>query len=210
MPVSPGETTRSRVEYIEDAQSEGRVDRKYRELLPSASLRWDLSDADRINLSLARTVKRPNFNELVPALLDGEFGDNDYIGIFDDVAQALAYAADPGGYTAPNWPLVSLDNAELRAAVEDRFDVVPLSDGLALRPKSRMPGVRLIATGADLAKLCRLIGREYEPEITVRKHEPEKAVRKQKSEITVRKQVIKEEIQTDELLSFDQAYRPRI
>lgn len=74
------ETTRSRVEYIEDAQSEGRVDRKYRELLPSASLRWDLSDADRINLSLARTVKRPNFNELVPALLDGEFGDNDYIG----------------------------------------------------------------------------------------------------------------------------------
>ena len=74
------ETTRSRVEYIEDAQSEGRVDRKYRELLPSASLRWDLTGADRINLSLARTVKRPNFNELVPALLAGEFGDNDYIG----------------------------------------------------------------------------------------------------------------------------------
>ncbi len=33
-----------------------------------------------------------------------------------DVAQALAYASNPAGYTAPNWPLVSLDNAELRAA----------------------------------------------------------------------------------------------
>jgi serine protease len=33
-----------------------------------------------------------------------------------DVAQALTYAANPGSYTAPNWPLVSLDTAELRAA----------------------------------------------------------------------------------------------
>ncbi len=74
------ETTRSDVEYIEDGQSGGRVGKKYRELLPSASLRWDISEADRINLSLARTVKRPNFNELLPARLDGEFGDNDYIG----------------------------------------------------------------------------------------------------------------------------------
>jgi len=38
----------------------------------------------------------------------------------------------------------SADERALRSAVEDRFDVVPLSDGLALRPKSRMPGVRLI------------------------------------------------------------------
>jgi outer membrane receptor protein involved in Fe transport len=52
----------------------------YDELLPSASLRWDVTEADRINLSLARTVKRPNFNELIPALLDGEYGDNDYVG----------------------------------------------------------------------------------------------------------------------------------
>ncbi len=74
------ETTKSEVEYIEDEESEGRVDKEYDELLPSASLRWDVTDADRINLSLARTVKRPNFNELIPAVLDGEFGDNDYIG----------------------------------------------------------------------------------------------------------------------------------
>jgi len=74
------ETTDSEVEYIEDEESEGRVGKDYDELLPSVSLRWDLTGADRINLSLARTVKRPNFNELIPAVLDGEFGDNDYVG----------------------------------------------------------------------------------------------------------------------------------
>jgi outer membrane receptor protein involved in Fe transport len=74
------ETTRGTVEYIEDDESEGRVDKDYNELLPSVSMRWDVTEADRINLSLARTVKRPNFNELIPAVLDGEFGDNDYIG----------------------------------------------------------------------------------------------------------------------------------
>lgn len=74
------ETTKSEVEYLEDDESEGRVSKDYNELLPSVNLRWNLGDADRISLSLARTVKRPNFNELLPALLDGEFGDNDYIG----------------------------------------------------------------------------------------------------------------------------------
>ena len=74
------ETTRSQVEYLEDEESEGRVSKDYNELLPSVNLRWNLGDANRINLSLARTLKRPNFNELLPALLDGEFGDNDYIG----------------------------------------------------------------------------------------------------------------------------------
>lgn len=74
------ETTKSEVQYVEDEESEGRVDKDYNELLPSVNLRWDVTEADRVNLSLARTVKRPNFNELVPALLDGEFGDNDYIG----------------------------------------------------------------------------------------------------------------------------------
>ena len=74
------ETTKSEVEYIEDEESAGRVGKDYSQLLPSVSLRWDLTGADRVNLSLARTVKRPNFNELIPAVLDGEYGDNDYIG----------------------------------------------------------------------------------------------------------------------------------
>ncbi len=74
------ETTKSEVEYLEDEESEGRVSKDYNKLLPSVNLRWNLGETDRISLSLAKTVKRPNFNELLPALLDGEFGDNDYIG----------------------------------------------------------------------------------------------------------------------------------
>ncbi|HEX5755927.1 MAG TPA: TonB-dependent receptor, partial [Arenimonas sp.] len=49
-------------------------------LLPSAHLRWAMSDADRLSLSLARSLRRPNFNHLDPTLLEGEFGDNDFIG----------------------------------------------------------------------------------------------------------------------------------
>ena len=74
------ETTKTEVEYLEDEESEGRVSKDYNELLPSVNLRWDITPSDRINFSMAKTVKRPNFNELIPALLDGEFGDNDYIG----------------------------------------------------------------------------------------------------------------------------------
>ncbi|SBV35767.1 TonB-dependent receptor [uncultured Stenotrophomonas sp.] len=89
------EATRSDVEYLEDEESEGRVSKDYNELLPSVNLRWNLGDADRISLSLARTVKRPNFNELLPALLDGEFGDNDYIGN-PDLAPETANGLDLG------------------------------------------------------------------------------------------------------------------
>lgn len=74
------ETTKTEVEYLEDEESEGRVSKDYNELLPSVNLRWDITPSDRINFSVAKTIKRPNFNELIPALLDGEFGDNDYIG----------------------------------------------------------------------------------------------------------------------------------
>jgi len=74
------ETTKSDIRYVEDGTTEGAAGKDYDELLPSLHLKWDLTDADRLSLSLARSIKRPNFNELVPALLDGEFGDNDYIG----------------------------------------------------------------------------------------------------------------------------------
>lgn len=49
-------------------------------LLPSAHLRWNLSDADRLSLSVARTVRRPNFNFLLPLTLEEEYGDNDFAG----------------------------------------------------------------------------------------------------------------------------------
>lgn len=74
------ETTKSDISYSEDGELQDAFSNDYNELLPSAHLRWDLTDADRISLSLAKSIKRPNFNELIPVLLDGEFGDNDYIG----------------------------------------------------------------------------------------------------------------------------------
>jgi len=52
----------------------------YGVLLPSASLRYTLSDTDRLTFSVARTVRRPNFNYLSPALLEEEVGDSDFLG----------------------------------------------------------------------------------------------------------------------------------
>jgi outer membrane receptor protein involved in Fe transport len=52
----------------------------YQFLLPSANVKIALSQADRITASVARTVRRPNFNFLSPALLEGEYGDNDFLG----------------------------------------------------------------------------------------------------------------------------------
>ncbi|HSX61523.1 MAG TPA: TonB-dependent receptor [Tahibacter sp.] len=69
------ETTRSRIEAGDD-----RWDKDYNLPLPSAHLRWDLGDSDRLNLSVARSVRRPNFNYLLPVLREGEYGDNDFIG----------------------------------------------------------------------------------------------------------------------------------
>jgi outer membrane receptor protein involved in Fe transport len=74
------ETTESDIRYGEDGEVEGQAGTSVEELLPSLHLKWDLGDTSRLSLSLARSVKRPNFNELVPAVLDGEYGDNDYIG----------------------------------------------------------------------------------------------------------------------------------
>lgn len=74
------EMTDSDIRYVEDGRLEGLSSKDYNEFLPSLHFRWDLTEADRISLSLARSIKRPNFNELIPAVLDGEFGDNDYAG----------------------------------------------------------------------------------------------------------------------------------
>jgi TonB-dependent receptor len=52
----------------------------YQTLLPSAHIRWSLTPQDRISLSAARTVRRPNFNDLSPAELLAEKGDNDFVG----------------------------------------------------------------------------------------------------------------------------------
>jgi outer membrane receptor protein involved in Fe transport len=56
------------------------VDNDFAALLPSASLRYRLSDSDRLTLSVARTVRRPDFDDLAPATLEEERGDNDFRG----------------------------------------------------------------------------------------------------------------------------------
>ena len=52
----------------------------YAELLPSAAIRWSLTEDDRITASVARTIRRPRFDYLSPALLEEEYGDDDFIG----------------------------------------------------------------------------------------------------------------------------------
>ncbi len=52
----------------------------YDYLLPSASLKWDVTAQDRIIVSGARTVRRPEFNYISPALLEEEVGDSDLLG----------------------------------------------------------------------------------------------------------------------------------
>ena len=52
----------------------------YSFLLPSASIRYELTEQDRITASIARTVRRPQFDLLNPALLEGEIEDDDLLG----------------------------------------------------------------------------------------------------------------------------------
>jgi len=49
-------------------------------LLPSAHLKYNFSESDRVLFSVARTIRRPSFNFLSPALLEEELGDNDFRG----------------------------------------------------------------------------------------------------------------------------------
>ena len=56
------------------------IDNDFAVLLPSASLRYRLSDSDRLTLSVARTVRRPDFDDLAPVTLEEERGDNDFRG----------------------------------------------------------------------------------------------------------------------------------
>ncbi|MBU4038639.1 MAG: TonB-dependent receptor [Alphaproteobacteria bacterium] len=56
------------------------IDNDFAILLPSASLRYRLSDTDRLTLSVARTVRRADFDDLAPVTLKEEHGDNDFRG----------------------------------------------------------------------------------------------------------------------------------
>jgi outer membrane receptor protein involved in Fe transport len=56
------------------------VSNDYRILLPSAHVKWTISENDRMHASIARTTRNPSFNFLSPALLEAELGDNDFFG----------------------------------------------------------------------------------------------------------------------------------
>ncbi len=68
---------------------------EYSALLPSAHFRWDLSENDRVSFSVARTVRRPNFNFILPLTIEEEFGDNDFAGN-PDLKPELAWGFDLG------------------------------------------------------------------------------------------------------------------
>lgn len=56
------------------------IDSDYGFVLPSLHLRYNLTDADRLTASVARTVRRPDFDLIMPSLLEGEVAENDLLG----------------------------------------------------------------------------------------------------------------------------------
>lgn len=73
----------------------GATETSYEVFLPSAHLRWNLTDDDRISASVARTIRNPSFNFLSPALLEEELEDNDFIGN-PELDPELAWGLDVG------------------------------------------------------------------------------------------------------------------
>ncbi len=67
------------VEVIDRGEAETESN-DYAFVLPSAHLRFNMTDDDRLNLSVARTVRRPSFRDIMPTTFGGEFEDNDYQG----------------------------------------------------------------------------------------------------------------------------------
>ena len=89
------ETTDTTITDRTVAPADQVTDTDYAFLLPSASLRYNLSEADRLTISVARTVRRPNFNFLSPATLEEEFGDSDFVGN-PNLEPESAWGADIG------------------------------------------------------------------------------------------------------------------
>jgi outer membrane receptor protein involved in Fe transport len=74
------EHTKVRVtDYTVDADIASQSN-SYGKLLPSASFKYALTDHDRIIGSVARTLRRPQFDYITPATLQEEVGDSDLLG----------------------------------------------------------------------------------------------------------------------------------
>lgn len=89
------ETTSTKITDETAPAGTGTVETDYQFLLPSAHLRYSLSADDRINASIARTVRRPGFGQLSPAVLLAELGDNDFVGN-PDLKPETAWGLDVG------------------------------------------------------------------------------------------------------------------
>ena len=89
------ETTSSKITDETAPAVDRTVDKDYQFLLPSAHLRYSLSEDDRINASVARTVRRPGFGQISPAVLLAEMGDNDFVGN-PDLKPETAWGLDLG------------------------------------------------------------------------------------------------------------------
>jgi outer membrane receptor protein involved in Fe transport len=73
------ENTKVRMHDFTVAPALAESEADYDFLLPSASLKFDLGDG-RITVSAARTMRRPRFDYISPALIEAELGDNDLLG----------------------------------------------------------------------------------------------------------------------------------
>jgi TonB-dependent receptor len=77
------------------APADARAENDYGVFLPSGHLRWNLDDENRVTASVARTMRRPGFDQISPALLLAELGDNDLLGN-PDLEPETAWGFDLG------------------------------------------------------------------------------------------------------------------
>ncbi len=89
------ETTTVDITDLTVAPADHATSNNFSFFLPSAHLKYDVTAADRISASIARTVRRPNFDFISPALLEAELGDNDLLGN-PDLEPESAWGADLG------------------------------------------------------------------------------------------------------------------
>jgi outer membrane receptor protein involved in Fe transport len=87
--------TRTEIDDRTVAAADRNSENRYGEWLPSAHLRWNIDDRQRLSLSLARTMRRPGFDQISPALLLAELGDNDLLGN-PDLRAETAWGLDFG------------------------------------------------------------------------------------------------------------------
>jgi len=80
---------------IDDLDSDESFSNDYSLLLPSASVKLNVTERDRILIAVARTNRRPRFDFISPAFLEEEFGDHDFVGN-PDLKPETAWGIDVG------------------------------------------------------------------------------------------------------------------